>query len=401
MNKFNKKGTDAEELTYQLVTSSYLSHWTFINPIDVDGDKNEICDIIILFDGHLFLISVKNYAFKGNYDKFFRKVIAKSSRQLHGAERKINRKESIVLIHEERGVVKINRQEISDIYLITVFHNDDLDYYPILDFRRDKKPISIFPQSYFEKIVSEFDTTSDLTDYLVKRNSLLTGNESLSLNGNELDLVAIYLTRAREFPKDFFQQADHIIMDISGEWDRYDQDEKTRLKRLASKPSYFIDWLVDEFILKNHTNPANHKLAEVLLNLDRLMRRVITETLFELIEKYKKEKEFIARRFFSIDDNYYALIFVSDDILNPEFAEWLCETFAVGTHIYLAEKELSNHIVIVTNHKIHPVYYSYWGIGEKLEDLYLNEIEMRCSKFGFFQNLEGFKKHYSEYPGDT
>ena len=85
MNLFNKKGNEAEEATYKLVSTSYLSHYTFINPMDVDGDKKEICDIVIFFDGHLFLISVKNVDFKGSYDRFINKVIEKSSRQLLGA----------------------------------------------------------------------------------------------------------------------------------------------------------------------------------------------------------------------------------------------------------------------------------------------------------------------------
>ncbi|MFH5883997.1 hypothetical protein ACG2F4_06770 [Halalkalibaculum sp. DA3122] len=400
MNKFNKKGKEAEEATYELLTSSYLSHWTFINPMDVDGDKKEICDILIFFDGHLFLISVKNYAFKGDHEKFFRKVIEKSSRQLHGAERKITNRDNIKIIHEERGEVVIKKEEITDIYLITVFHNDDLEYYPIHDLKKEDKPISIFLQSYFEKVVSEFDTTSDLIDYLIKRHNLLSNNENVSLNGNELDLAAVYLTNAREFPSEYYQKVDHVLLDISDEWNKYDQNEQTRLKRLADKPSYFIDWLVEEFILKNYSNPANTKLAEVLLNLDRLMRRVITDSLFELIDKHKEKKEFIARRVFSIDDHYYALIYVSNDILQSDLAEWLCETLAVGTHIYFADKKSSNHIVLITNQKIQPVYYAYWGIGEELDESYLEEIEKRCKEYGFLQNLKGFKKHYSEYPSD-
>ena len=281
-----------------------------------------------------------------------------------------------------------------------MFHNDDISFYPIHDSKKDSS-ISIFPHPYFEKIVSEFDTTSEFIDYLINRNHLLTSNNEVSLNGNELDLAAIYLTNARKFPKEFYNDVDHILLDINGEWDKYDSDEQTRLKRLANKSSYFIDWLVKEYILNNHTNSANTELAKVLLNLDRLMRRVVTNTLFELIDKYKTETEYIARRVFSIDDHYYSLIYVSDDLMNKELAEMLCETYIIGTHIYLAKKEPSKHIVLVTNRKIHPVYYSYGRIDEKMPASLLIEIEERCKSYGFLQKLESFQKHYSEYPGDT
>ena len=43
------KGEQAEELVNSLSNGAYLKYWCYPNPIDIDGDKKEICDLLILF----------------------------------------------------------------------------------------------------------------------------------------------------------------------------------------------------------------------------------------------------------------------------------------------------------------------------------------------------------------
>jgi hypothetical protein len=83
-----EKGAEGESLVYDLATNSFLSYWCFANPKDELGNKKEICDLLIHFNGILILVCVKNYEFKGIYSRYFRKSIEKDVRQLYGAEKK-------------------------------------------------------------------------------------------------------------------------------------------------------------------------------------------------------------------------------------------------------------------------------------------------------------------------
>lgn len=60
------KGPLAEQFVYQFASLAYLKYWCYPNPIDEEGDKKEICDLLILFKDVCIIISVKNYDLKGN-----------------------------------------------------------------------------------------------------------------------------------------------------------------------------------------------------------------------------------------------------------------------------------------------------------------------------------------------
>lgn len=81
------KGEKAEKLIQSIVFDSYLKYWCYPNPKDINGNGNEICDILIVFNSSLFIIEVKDYTFSGDYFKHFRKTTDKAISQLQGAEK--------------------------------------------------------------------------------------------------------------------------------------------------------------------------------------------------------------------------------------------------------------------------------------------------------------------------
>lgn len=91
------KGIEGENFVTKLAETSYLKYWCYPNPMDMTGDKKEICDLLILFFDTAIIISVKNYNVNGNYERFLKRVVEKSSKQLFGAQRKLFGSKEIVL----------------------------------------------------------------------------------------------------------------------------------------------------------------------------------------------------------------------------------------------------------------------------------------------------------------
>ncbi len=59
-----EKGNIGEDFVNRIAYKSFLEYWCYPSPKDEDGDKKEICDLLILFNDSLVIISVKNYEFK-------------------------------------------------------------------------------------------------------------------------------------------------------------------------------------------------------------------------------------------------------------------------------------------------------------------------------------------------
>lgn len=108
MSESFDKGKKGEDFVEFLAEKAYLKYWCFANPMDLEGDGKEICDFLILFYDTAIIISVKNYYVNGNYDRFLKKVIGKSTKQLFGAQRKFKQRDKIKLKHEIQGEVEFD-----------------------------------------------------------------------------------------------------------------------------------------------------------------------------------------------------------------------------------------------------------------------------------------------------
>ena len=81
----------SEEYVYQLCNHSFLSLWSYVSPQGKEG--RELCDVLIVCDPDIVIISVKEITLKRTGDlnanllRWQKSAIDKSCKQIYGAER--------------------------------------------------------------------------------------------------------------------------------------------------------------------------------------------------------------------------------------------------------------------------------------------------------------------------
>lgn len=276
----HEKGVEGEQIVSALVEKAYLKFWCYPNPIDEDGDKKEICDLLILFFDTAIIISVKNYNNKGDYDRYKRKVVEKSTNQLFGAERKLfNSNRNIKITHPDRGEFIFTPDDYKHIHRITVNVGEQFEQYELIDTKDSKGCINILNKETFEIIASELDTIKDLIEYLCIRETLFLETGGIQIHCSEKDLLAYYLMNNRCFPQECYNgDFDEWSKSCVGKWNTYMASRSVILKKLADEKSYFIDELIKNDVLPLENGES---FAKELMTLDRFERRNIASDLLK------------------------------------------------------------------------------------------------------------------------
>jgi len=110
----SKGVTPTEKLLADLCERTFLKLWSYPNP--VKEDKNELCDLLAVFDDHVFIFfDRENLAFSNDskdhlisWNRWKRKVIYDQARTAHGAERYIKSGRGIFLDKDLRIPFPIN-----------------------------------------------------------------------------------------------------------------------------------------------------------------------------------------------------------------------------------------------------------------------------------------------------
>ncbi|MCG8332350.1 MAG: hypothetical protein MI974_31990 [Chitinophagales bacterium] len=391
------KGELAEKYVNELAYSSYLKYWCYPNPIDEEGDKKEICDLLILFRSTCIIISVKNYEFNGNYNRYKRKVVEKSTKQLHGAERKLFKLDRKIKIkHPERRVEEFNPENYDEIYRLTINAGEQFEYYSLADQREGKGFINIFNKRTFEHIINELDTIPDLIDFLRERERLLTENKEVYLEGQESDLLAVFMLNKRSFPEIYIGDHETLKLELEGAWEAYDKKNvHVKDRRAADKQSYLIDYLVKNDILKLEWG---EKLAIELMQLRRTERRIIAQNLFELVEAHKNSEDTLARRHMPDDENSILFLFI---YYPPEAdLKFVDKMLYDAGLIYMCKTDFKyEKIIVLCSTKNYREYkfgliYQEGEMSKETKDY----VENLCDKYGWFQNIRKRRVEYKEFP---
>ncbi len=393
------KGEIAEKYVNELAYSSYLKYWCYPNPIDEEGDRKEICDLLILFKKTCIIISVKNYEFNGNYERYKRKVVEKSTKQLYGAERKLFKLErKIEIKHPEREKEEFNPENYDEIFRITINAGEQFEYYSLADQIKGKGFINIFNKKTFEHIINELDTIPDLIKFLRARERLLTENKEVYLEGQESDLLAVFMLNKRSFPDKYIGDHEILKLDLKGAWESYDKKNiHVKDRREADKQSYLIDHLVKHDILKLEWG---EKLAEELMHLGRTERRIIAQNLNELVEKYKNTPGALARRYMPDDENDILFLFI---YYPPEAKQELVDKIihdAGLIYMYKTDFKYEKLIALCSTKDYREYKFGLLYQEEEMSQEDKDYLDDLCMELGWFQNMKKREIEYKEFPNE-
>ncbi len=278
-----------EEFVARICRSTFLNLWSFENPRSRDP-RHELCDILIVCDPHVIIISVKERALNHSgdlgqdWERWTRKAVTNSIKQISGAEREIAEMSHVIRSDGSQGL-PLPPQATRQIHRIAVAIGGK-DCVPIAAGDQGKGFCHVFDETAFELILTELDTITDFTQFLTALEEHLYRTQVI-VAGLE-NLLAVYLENGREFPK---EPTIHII---EGEiWSEYLNRPEVRKKKEANRVSYYWDKLIEAFTLEilerghgNNSNLSDLEPAVRIMALEsRFSRRILGKLLAEFLRQ--------------------------------------------------------------------------------------------------------------------
>lgn len=422
----NIKGIFGENLVNQLAFDTYLDYWCYPNPKFENGNKKEICDLLIVFNNVCIIFSVKNYEFKGNHKRYFNNTIEKAVKQINGAYKTLFNNEKVVIKHPYKNETIFPKNKIEKVYRVIINLGEGIQFYNLERKTQNQDFITIFDKDTFTTILKELDTIPDLVDYLDKREilfknkdvkvlpgpnneldvqsfedftelfNLSTGKGFIMISGTEKDLLSYFLKNSRNFPETISDKNyDGGIIMIEGEWEKFKSIHKVKKKAEEDKISYFVDQFVRIEIL-----PSNYRdkddIAKELLSLNRLNRRFVSKLFFDFYEQIKNhaDNEF-DRRY--VDLGELGIVFTNyTDSYTFEMINKL-NTIAMESFNYYNNYKNKNLILISTNRN----YKFIFGIEKDIVPYSSDDeeiIKKNIKVLGWFENYTTHKSTIHEFP---
>jgi hypothetical protein len=339
------KGKLGEDFVNELATQTFLSYWCFPNPHDEKGNKKEICDLLILFKDVCIICQIKNYEFKNNHDRYFRKTVESGSGQIQGAERKLFQQNKDVYIqNEKQGLIKFNKEKYDQIIRLVIHLGEGLEYQNIGRLSKSNNEfIHIVGKEDIQYLLRELNTISDFIEYLKARESLAT-RVDLVLGGREKDLLGLYLTIKPNF-QEFIKSNENttLFLDATTSWDSFKKEKESEENEdvLLEIESLIYDWVNNDLIL----NEKSRNVAEELMSLNRFERRYFAVSFLTFLKTYTdKGYTQIIRRSTSLNQIGFVFFYYPNGY-SIDSIEQLMHVAAEGYALHLSYK-IVNFIVI-------------------------------------------------------
>ena len=225
--------TNSERYLIEKCENTFLSLWSYPNPFTTEKKGKELCDVLAVFQNHIFIFSDKFCVWKGDIDKriawnrWYRHAVEAGAKQILGAERYIKSNGEIFLDAKltQRFPLPIEITSTTRIHRIIVARGAKdacVDFFNggtgslVVDTRiegihhlyevdRDGAPVDtdakpIFTiglvmgrQNYFhvfddytlDHIMDDLDTVSDFIDYLEQKEKLIEAGKDIIAEGEE------------------------------------------------------------------------------------------------------------------------------------------------------------------------------------------------------------------------
>jgi hypothetical protein len=274
----SKGVTPTERLLADLCEKSFLKLWSYPNP--TKDDKKELCDLLAVFENHLFIffdresgaLSKENKDPLVQWNRWKKEAIDAQTKTAHGAERYIRSGRGIFLDTElvvpflldfdpqkvvvHKIIIAHGAKEacenfsIDNVYgslgMFYVNGTPDLPF-PFMVHMDKENPVHVFDSHNLPIIFSELDTFYDFTSYLDAKVEAIKTYDMLCYCGEE-DLLAHYFLNFDETKNKHFigtsEKGINVLYIGEGEWKDFIELEIYKRKKAADKVSYHWDKLL-------------------------------------------------------------------------------------------------------------------------------------------------------------
>lgn len=347
----------SERYLARLCRGTFLSLWSFSNLYRQPG--TELCDLLVNCGEDIIVFSDKlcEYPDTGDaqldWNRWFKRAIAKSAQQLWGAEKWLRRDASRVYMDsagkkELRAPITIT--EHTRFHLVLVAHGSaeacaavyqgsgsliintmlkgipaHSETFTVGDLDTTQTFIHILDDNSLDIVLQKQDTISDFTHYLTKRELLLRSGKTIYAPGEE-ELLAYYLKCLNDRDEHDFvmpeTDADGYGFE-EGTWLRFLSSAQRQRQVAADEISYFWDQLIENF--SYHTlNDSQYYVSEggysdgerairILAQERRLSRRALSESLWQMITETPKHLRRIRVMPAFRNSLYYAVLLLPYD----------------------------------------------------------------------------------------
>jgi hypothetical protein len=278
----------SEVLVERLARRSFLSLWSEANPRARPG--KELCDLLIVCDPDVILISVKEAALERGGDpevdasRWRRRAIDKSVEQLYGAERQLARMARVIRADGSAGLT-LPSAHLRRVHRIAVALGAG-GALPTPSGNWGKGFVHMLDELTLDRILGELDTVTDVVGYLRAKEDLAKRSQVVS-SGNEADLLAVYLHGGRRFAV----EADILLIEPHS-WEQLTAKAEWKARKEADAESYVWDGLIE--ILAEGTGvegsvglqglDERESVLRVMAREDRFARRVLARQFNEFMK---------------------------------------------------------------------------------------------------------------------
>jgi hypothetical protein len=386
------KGKKGEEFVNEIANKNFLDYWCFPNPYDEKGNKKEICDLLILFKNFCIICQIKNYEFKGNYDRYFKKAIDNGVKQIQGAERKLfSSNRNIYFKNEKQGLIKFEKEKYSQIIRIVIHLGENVDYHSVGQISKSNSEfIHIIGKEGIKTLLNDITTISDFVDYLEARESLVTKIEKVALVGNERDLLGFYLQIKPQFTDFINDNKDKkLLINLESGWADYEKSKKLDENEdiLLEIENFIYDW-VDLVLIKTNKGQI---ISEYLMSLNREERRLFAVSFFGFKKTYTNNGyKQIVRRNILLNNIGFVFFYYPESYENESIKELM--TLAAEGYALFLDFEVSDFVIYAISDSKKSYSIQHVNI-QKGDEEQLTELKMLLDYAGWFK--EDNLKYYS------
>ncbi len=293
MAKTTPATNGSEQFVYDICQKSFLSLWSYVNPQGQTSGK-ELCDILVVCDPHVIVISVKDILLKnsGNatvdWIRWKNKAIDASKKQIKGAIRWLDK---IQVVTAKDGTQGLPLPDVKR----RIYHRIAVAFggrreVPIASSSFGNDPfIHVIDEKAFFLLLQYLDTISDFTQYLTDKEYFLMRAKILILGGEE-NLLAMYLHNGRKFP-----QSPNIVILEEDLWEDVSTKPAFSSKLDRDRDSYVWDRLIESFCAGGFDGETwrgpglaeSEQALRILALENRFSRRIIGSAFKGFLEESK------------------------------------------------------------------------------------------------------------------